>query len=67
MRPGDQHRDQSAGGQKDLLLLHQHRDVLHPDPADDHLLLNDRGQALLQLQPGRETGRGHAAGEHVEL
>ena len=67
MRPGDELRDQGAGGQEDLLLLHQHRDVLHPDPPDDHLLLHDRGQALLQLQSGREAGRSDAAGEHSNL
>ena len=63
MRSGKQHRHQSPGGQEDLLLLHQHRHVLHPDPADDRLLLHDRGQALLQLKSGRAAGGSHASGE----
>ena len=62
MRPGDQQRDQRPGRQEDLLLLREHHHVLHPDPADDDLLLHDRGQALLQQQPRGEAGRRHTSG-----
>ena len=40
----------------------EHHHVLHPDPADDDLLLHDRGQALLQQQPRGAAGRRHTSG-----
>ena len=49
---------------ENLLFICQYCDVLHPDPFDDHLLLDDCGQALLQLKPGGKVRRGHTSGKN---
>ena len=47
--------------QEDLLLLRQHCHVLHPHPPDDHLLLYDRCQAVLQHKSWRKIRKSQSS------